>query len=699
MTGTVSSGTLSPTPGSETQPAPPVAARVRRTELLHGDTRVDDYYWLREKSNPEVAAYLEAENAYTAAVLKPTEAFQDALYREMLGRIQETDLSVPYREGAYFYYARTEEGKQYPTYCRTKGRPSDGVPEEILLDLNELAQGQAFLSLGAFAVSDNGRYLAYSTDTTGFREYTLVVKDMESGQLLPFRVERSGSVAWATDDATLFYTTEDDAKRAYRLHRHRLGDAADEVLYEETDERFRVFAGRSRSKGYLFLASASHTTSEWRALSADQPHGPWTLIAPRRQDHEYDVDHHGDRFYIRTNDRGRNFRLVTAPVAAPGPESWQEIVPHRADVMLEGVELFREHYVLLERRHGLPTFQVTDLRTGAVHEVAFPEPAYTAAPGINVEFDTTLFRYTYESLVTPRSVFDYEMEARTATLLKEQPVLGGYDRSLYRSERLFATAPDGVRLPLSVVYRAGTPREGGAPVLLSGYGSYGYPLPVTFSSNRLSLLDRGVVFALAHVRGGGEMGKAWHDDGRMAKKRNTFTDFIAAAEHLVAQGLGAPDRLVAEGGSAGGLLMGAVANLRPDLFRAIVSKVPFVDVINTMLDEELPLTIGEYEEWGNPRVAEDYAYLKTYCPYTNLAAQAYPAMLVKTSFNDSQVMYWEPAKYVARLRTLKTDDRPLLLKTNMAAGHGGASGRYDFLREVAFDYAFILWQMGVTVYR
>jgi oligopeptidase B len=695
MTLTVTRETLSPTPTSDVEAVqPPVAARVPRTEVLHGDTRVDDYYWLREKSNPEVAAHLEAENAYTDAVLRPTGPFQESLYREMLGRIQETDLSVPYREGAFLYYARTEEGKQYPIYCRKKG--SLEAPEKVVLDLNELAAGHAFLSLGAFAVSDDGRHVAYSTDTTGFREYTLVVKDLETGGLLPFRVERSGTVTWATDNATLFYTTEDDAKRSYRVHRHRLGESTDEILYEEADERFRVFTGRSRSKGYLFLASSSHTTSEWRALPADQPHGEWTLIAPRQQDHEYDVDHHGDRFYIRTNDRGRNFRLVTAPVADPRPEAWDEVVPHRPDVMLEGVELFRRHYVLLERRDGLPTFQVTDLASGASHAVAFPEPAYSAAPGMNAEFDTTLFRYTYESLITPRSVLDYDLESRTATLLKEQPVLGGYDRTLYRSERLFATAPDGVRVPLSVVYRDGATRDGRPPLLLTGYGSYGYPLPVTFSSNRLSLLDRGVVFALAHVRGGGEMGKAWHDDGRMMKKRNTFTDFIAAAEHLVAKGYTSPDRLVAEGGSAGGLLMGAVANLRPDLFHALVSKVPFVDVINTMLDEELPLTVGEYEEWGNPHHREDYEYLKTYCPYTNLEAKAYPAMLVKTSFNDSQVMYWEPAKYVARLRTLKTDDRPLLLKTNMAAGHGGASGRYDFLREVAFDYAFILWQMGIT---
>ncbi|HEY3119834.1 MAG TPA: S9 family peptidase [Vicinamibacteria bacterium] len=670
-----------------------MARRLPRVEVVHGERRVDDYFWLRDKSDPEVAAYLEAENAYTDHVLRPTEPLQQALYREMLGRIKETDLSVPYRDGSYLYYARTEEGKQYPILCR---RSVDDGPEEVTLDLNQLAEGLKFFSLGAYVVSDDGSLLAYSTDVTGFREYTLFVKDLRSGALLPIRIEKTGAVAWGDDGRSLFYTVEDPAKRPHRLYRHRLGETADELVYEETDELFRVFVHRSRSRAYLFLTVASHTTTEVRFLPAGQPGGPWRLIAPREHEHEYDVDHHGEQFYIRTNDRGRNFRLVTAPVADPRRENWREQVPHRLEVMLEGVDCFARHTVLQEREDGLPHLAVTSLVTGESHRVAFPEPTYSVFPDHNREFDTSLFRYNYQSLITPNSVFDYDMDRREATLRKEQPVLGGYDRTQYASERLFAVAPDGVRVPISIVYRRGLPSDGSRPVLLSGYGAYGFPLPVTFSSNRLSLLDRGVSFALAHVRGGGEMGKPWHDQGRLLHKKNTFTDFVAVAEHLIRERYTSSSGLVIEGSSAGGLLMGAVVNMRPELFKAVLSRVPFVDVVNTMLDPSLPLTVGEYEEWGNPQQKIEYDYINSYCPYSNLRAGAYPAMLVKTSFNDSQVMYWEPAKYVARLRTLKRDRAPLLLKTNMAAGHGGASGRYDFLREIAFDYAFVLTQLGLT---
>jgi oligopeptidase B len=666
-----------------------------RVDVVHGDRRVDDYHWLRDKSDPEVAAYLEAENAYTDAVLRPTEPFQETLYREMLRRIKETDLSVPYRDGAYLYYARTEEGKQYPILCRRS--VLDG-PEEVTLDLNQLAEGLKYFSLGAHAVSDDGSLLAYSTDVTGFREYTLFVKDLRSGQLLPVRIENTGSAAWAADGRTFFYTAEDAAKRPYRVYRHRLGEGTDELVYEEADELFRVFVHRSRSRAFLFLTVASHTTTEVRFLAAGRPAEPWRLIAAREHEHEYDLDHHGELFYIRTNDRGRNFRLVTAPVADPGRQSWRELVPHRPEVMLEGVDCFSRHYVLQEREDGLPHLAVTSLRTGESHRVVFPEPTYSVFPDHNREFDTGLFRYNYQSLVTPSSVFDYDMDRREATLLKEQPVLGGYDRTQYVSERLLAVAPDGVRVPVSVVYRRGAGQGGPRPVLLSGYGSYGFPLPVTFSSSRLSLLDRGVGFALAHVRGGGEMGKPWHDQGRLRNKKNTFTDFIAVAEHLVREGYTSSDRLAIEGSSAGGLLIGAVVNMRPELFAAVLSRVPFVDVVNTMLDASLPLTVGEYEEWGNPNEKDDYDYIKSYCPYTNLRPGAFPAMLVKTSFNDSQVMYWEPAKYVAKLRTLKCDTTPLLLKTNMAAGHGGASGRYDFLREIAFDYAFVLTELESSIH-
>jgi oligopeptidase B len=675
-------------------PVPPVA-RVRPVvSELHGERRVDDYHWLRDKRDPEVRAYLEAENDYADAVLRHTEPLQQRLYDEMLARIQETDESVPYRRGGFLYYSRTEQGKQYPIHCRRRG--SLEAPEQVTLDMNALAAGKPFLALGAYQVSDDARWLAHSLDETGFRQYTLHVKDLVTGEVIARVAERVGSVAWAADDRTLFYTVEDETtKRQHRLYRHRVGSDAHELVYEEVDEAFGVGVYRTRSLRYLVLGISSLTTSEALFLPADEPRGEWRLVAPRVAEQEYDVDHRGASFFIRVNDSGRNFRLVEAPVVAPGRDSWREVVAHDPRVMLEGVDCFRDHLVLLEREDGLPHVRVRDMRSGASHRVAFPEPTYSAWPEANPEFDTALFRYSYQSLVTPPSVFDYDMEARRSTLRKLQPVLGGYDRARYASERVFATAKDGVRVPISLVYREGLLRDGQAPLFLYGYGAYGFPLPVTFSSNRVSLLDRGVVFALAHVRGGGDLGKAWHDDGRMLRKRNTFTDFVACAEHLVARGYGSRERLVIEGGSAGGLLMGAVANLRPDLWKAVVSKVPFVDVVNSMLDETLPLTVGEFEEWGNPKLKEFYDYIRSYCPYSNVAAQAYPAMLVKTAFNDSQVMYWEPAKYVARLRELKTDKNPLLLKTNLDAGHGGASGRYDYLREVALDYAFVLWQMGI----
>ncbi len=670
-------------------PEAPVAARIPKVDTVHGEPRVDDYFWLREKERPEVAAYLEAENAYADAVMAGTGELQERLYREMLGHIKETDLSVPFRMGGWHYYHRTEQGRQYPIRCRRKGSPD--APEEITLDLNVLGKDLKFIALGAYEVSEDGNLLAYSLDTTGFRQYTLYVKDLRTGELLPDRAEKTGSVVWSADGRTLFYTVEDEAKRLYRIYRHRLGTPAaeDALIHEETDERFSLAVGRSRSRKFLFYETSSHTASEWRFLPSGEPEGEWRLVAPRETEHEYECAHHGGWFYIRTNSGGRNFRLVRAPIADPRRENWEEVLPHRPGVMLEGMDLFANHMVLHEREDGLPALRVTDLRSGASHRVAFPEPAYSVGPAENAEFDTALYRFGYQSLVTPGSVYDYDMDGRERTLLKQLEV-PGYDPAGYRSERIFAAAPDGAKIPVSLVYRAGMKRDGSSPMHLLGYGSYGYPYPVVFSSNRLSLLDRGFVCAIAHVRGGGELGKAWHDQGRMLKKRNTFTDFIAAAEQLVAGGYTSKDRLVIEGGSAGGLLMGAVTNMRPDLFRLVVSKVPFVDVINTMLDESLPLTVGEFEEWGNPKIREEHDYMRSYCPYSNLASGPYPAMLIKTSFNDSQVMYWEPAKYVAKLRTLKTDASPLVLKTNMAAGHGGASGRYDFLREVAFDYAFIL---------
>ncbi len=668
---------------------PPVAPIRPESVTLHDDTRVDNYSWLRAKGTDEVTRYLEAENAYTGAFMEPTVPLQEMLYNEIVGRIQETDQSAPYRKGDFEYYHRTEQGKQYRIYCRRE--PDTPTSETVLLDMNARAENLPFLGLGVYEVSPDGRYLAFSLDETGFRDYTLELKDLQSGELLPERIEKVKSFAWASDSRTFFYTVDDETKRSHRVLRHRLGDSADDpILHQEDDERFRVAVWRSRSGQYLFRGSFSHTTSEIGFLEADDPAGTWRLVAARVQDHEYDVAHRGDDFLIRTNDRGRNFRIVRAPVASPGPSSWTEVVGHRDDVMVEGVDVFKDFYVLSERQMGLPYIRVTRFDGGEPHRVTLDEPVYSIYPGANEEFSTGTFRFGYESLTTPDSVFDYDVVTRKRTRIKQIEVLGDYDPASYRSERLFATGRDGTKVPISVVYKTDTPLDGSAPMLLAGYGSYGYPYPTGFSHARVSLLDRGFVYAIAHVRGGGELGKPWHDQGRMEHKENTFADFIAVAEHLVASRYTSSDRLAIMGGSAGGLLMGAVANMRPDLFGVVVSLVPFVDVLNTMLDDTLPLTVGEYEEWGNPNEREAYFRIKSYCPYTNIGRHDYPTMLLRTSLNDSQVMYWEPAKYVAKLRAHKTDQNPLLFRINMDAGHGGASGRYDYLRETAFDYAFVL---------
>jgi oligopeptidase B len=675
-------------------PAPPQAKRIPKTTTTHGDTLVDDYAWLRERDDPDVRRYLEAENAYTAAAMKPLEGFQDALYKELLARIKETDLSVPYKNRGYFYYSRTVQGLQYSIYCRKRG--SVDAAEEITLDVNELAKNKPFMQLGAYSVSEDAARLAFATDDTGFRQFKLFVKELASGAVSPVIAERITSVAWANDNRTLLYTTEDETtKRSNKLFRHVLG-GAHELVYEETDELYRLFVGKSRSTGYFFIMSVSSTTSEARYLSADTPAAAPTLMVPRREGHEYYPDHHGARFFIRTNDKGRNFRLVETPIAKLAEASWREVRAHRDDVMIEDVDCFAGHLVVSTLANGLPHLTVTDLASGAAHEIDFPEPVYSAYPHMNAEFETAKFRFGYESYVTPRSVFEYDLVSRERVLLKQTEVLGGYDASRYESARIFATASDGTKIPISIMFKKGTPRDGSAPLLLGGYGSYGMAMPITFNSNRLTLLDRGMVTAFAHVRGGGDMGKIWHEEGRMMVKKNTFTDFIAAAEHLIAERWTRADRLVATGGSAGGLLMGAVVNLRPDLFHAIVSHVPFVDVMNTMLDASLPLTVGEYLEWGNPNEKDAYFYMKSYSPYDNIAAKRYPVMLVHTSLSDSQVMYWEAAKYVAKLRATKSGDNLLLLKTNLEAGHGGASGRYDALRETAFDYAFILSQVGLA---
>jgi oligopeptidase B len=686
-----------PPPG----PTPPVARAVPTTVKIHGHELVDEYAWLRNKGTPEVVAYLEAENAYTTAQLKGTEPLQETLYQEMKARIQETDQTAPYKDGDYFYYTRYEEGKQYPIHCRK--RKSLDAPEVVILDLNEIAKREKFVSVGPTAVSDDGNLYAYGLDTTGFRQYVLHVKDLRKNELLAESIPRVDSVAFAKGKAQILYTVEDaTTKRPHRLYRHEIGkgkggEDADPLLFDEKDERFDLEVSRSQDREVLFAESHSKTSSEVRWVRADHPDGKLAVVLPREPDHEYEVEHRGQRFYVRTNCGGRNFRLVTTKVGDASREHWKEIVPHRPAVMLEGVEVFKGFTVLHEREGGLQRLRLLDDKDREIlASVPFPEKVSSIRRADNAEWDPPAYRARYESPITPVSIYDYDVKKKTLTL-KKRDVVKGYDPARYEVERTEATASDGVKVPVTLVRRRDVERKGPSPALLYAYGSYGISVPLGFSGGRVSLLDRGLVFALAHIRGGGDLGKPWHDHGRMMEKRNTFTDFVAVAEDLIRRGVTASDRLAIQGASAGGLLMGAVVNLRPDLFKAVVAGVPFVDVINTMLDETLPLTVGEFEEWGNPKVKEQYEYMVTYSPYDNLAKKAYPAILVRSAYNDSQVMYWEPAKYVARLRALKTDQNPLYLRMNMEpAGHGGASGRYSRLRETAFDYAFVLTELGIT---
>ena len=683
---------------TSTNVAPPVAEREPKTTAIHGIELTDDYGWLREKGSPAVTAYLEAENAYTAAAMGGTEELQKTLYDEILSHIKEDDVSVPYRDGEWEYLSRTEKGRQYARYCRRPvGKPE---AEEVFLDVNLLAEGQPFMQVGMLSVSPDGRLLAYTTDNTGFRQYTLAVKNLETEEMLAETAERVGSVVWAPDSETLFYTTEDEqTKRQDRVFRKVLGAEPVEVFHEE-DERFNLGVGRTRDREYLLLEAGSHTTSETWVLEAGAPTASFRLLAERVDDEEYDVDHRNGFFYIRTNHEAEQFRLMRTPVTETGREHWVEILAEQKDAPLEGVDLFRDFFVASYREHGLPVLRVFGLGDeglpGESNDIRFPDPAYEADGDVNRNFAAAKYRYSYQSLVRPGSVFEYDVATRESTLLKQQEVPGGFDASRYASERLWFKAKDGTQVPVSLVYRVDKfKKDGTSPLYVYGYGSYGYALPLGFGASRLAMLDRGLVVAYAHIRGGGELGDPWHDGGKMMAKRNTFTDFIEATESLLREGYGDPKRVAIEGGSAGGLLMGAVVNMRPDLFRVVLSHVPFVDVMNTMLDASLPLTVAEYEEWGNPNEAAAFEYMLSYSPYENLHAAAYPAMLVKTSLNDSQVMYWEPAKYVAKLRTLKTNDAPLLLHINMDAGHGGASGRYDYLKEIAFDDAFVLRELGV----
>ncbi len=671
---------------------PPVAKIVPKSSTTLGDTRVDNYFWLRDRNNPDTIKYLEAENEYTKAQMKHADALQSKLYSEILGRIQQTDLSVPTKRGDYLYYTRTEEGKQYAIYCR---RHLHGK-EEVLLDGNAMAEGKKYFRVGNFVASPNHKLLAYSVDFEGDEAYTIHIKDLTTGNLLSDAIPNTYySLEWGNDNTTFFYTVLDAAKRPYKVFRHTLGVKKNTLVYHETDERFTVELEKTRSQAYVLINIGSSLTSEVRYVNAGKPKGRFAVLLPRVQETEYDVAHHGESWFIRTNDGAKTFRLVEAPVKDPSRANWKEVMPARADATIESVTTFKDELVTEERDRGLIKIRIQNFVTGDIHYVAFDEPVYTASLGANAEYDTKLLRFTYTSLVTPNSVFDYNMDTRERELKKQQPVLGGYDPSKYQSERIYATAADGVKVPISLVYKKGLVQNGKAPMLLYGYGAYGISMDPTFSSDRLSLLDRGFVYAIAHIRGGADLGKPWHEDGRILKKKNTFTDFIASAEHLSAEKYSSPDHIAIMGGSAGGLLMGAVTNMRPDLFGAVVAKVPFVDALNTMLDASLPLTVGEYEEWGNPNEQQYYDYIKSYAPYENVEAKEYPKILITAGLNDPRVSYWEPAKWAAKLRATKKDSRVLLLKTNMGSGHFGSSGRYEYIKETAFDYAFILNALGV----
>jgi oligopeptidase B len=683
--------TITPTTADLTAP---VAKIVPQPATVNGDSRVDNYFWLRNREDPDTLKYLEDENRYTEAVMKPAADLQSKLYDEMLGRIQQTDLSVPTPRDDYFYYTRTEEGKQYAIYCRK--HESLQAPEEILLDGNAMAEGHKYFRVGNFAASPNHKLLAYSVDFDGDEMYTIRVLDLAAGKLLADEIpDTYYSLEWSSDNQTFFYTVLDAAKRPYKVLRHSLGVTEDTLVYHETDERFTVELTKTSSRDYILININSSLTSEVRYVNSARATDAFQEILPRVQGTEYDVTHHAASWFIRTNDAARTFRVIEAPVTDPSRPHWKEIIGKRDDVTVEGVTAFQDYFVVEERDRGLTKIHIQDFNTGETHYIDFPEPVYTAALGANAQYDTRLLRFVYTSLVTPDSVFDYDMQTHQRELKKQQVVLGGYDPTQYESERVYATAPDGVQIPISLVYKKGFARNGSGPALLYGYGAYGISMDPSFGSGRLSLLDRGFVYAIAHIRGGADLGKPWHEDGRLLKKRNTFTDFIAAAEYLISQKYTSSERLAIQGGSAGGLLMGAVTNLRPDLFAVVVAMVPFVDSLNTMLDASLPLTVGEYEEWGNPNDKSYYDYMKSYAPYENVAAKSYPNLLVTAGLNDPRVSYWEPAKWVARLRASKNDQHLLLLKTNMGSGHFGASGRYEHLKETAFNYAFILRMLGI----
>jgi oligopeptidase B len=670
---------------------PPRAEKQARELTEHGHTRIDNYYWLNQREDPRVIAYLEAENRYADTVMMKLARLREELFNEIKGRIKEKDESVPQLDNGYWYYSRFGEGQEYPVYCRKKG--SLDAPEEVMLNVNELAKGHDYYSAAGLEVSPDNKWLAYGEDTVSRRIYTIRFKNLETGETIEESIPGTdGSIVWANDSRTVFYGVKDETLRVFKIFRRKLGSKGQEdaLVFHEKDATFDLGIGKTKSKKFLLITSVQTLSQEFRYLDANTPEGQWTVFQPRERNLEYSVDHAGDRWYIRTNLGARNFRLMSAAEGMTGKDSWQEVIPHREDVFFEGMELFKHHMVLLERIKGIVNVRVRNTATGEDHYINFGEDAYVAYTSNNPTYETGVVRLSYQSLTTPSTVYDYDMSGRQLKQLKQQEVLGGFDRNNYVSERVYATARDGAKVPVSIVYRKGFKKDGTQPLLLYAYGSYGYSMDPSFNSARLSLLDRGFAYAIAHIRGGQEMGRQWYEDGKLLKKKNTFTDFIDCAEYLAAEKYADKSRLFAMGGSAGGLLMGAVVNIRPDLFRGVIAAVPFVDVVTTMLDESIPLTTFEWDEWGDPRKKEYYDYMLSYSPYDNVEAKDYPAMLVTTGLHDSQVQYWEPAKWVAKLREMKTDEQPLLMHTNMDAGHGGQSGRFRAYREIAMEYAFLL---------
>jgi len=675
---------------------PPQAKKINKELIAHGHTRVDNYYWLNDRDNPEVISYLEEENAYTEEMLKHTKDFQEKLFNEIVGRIKQTDESVPYKLNGYFYYTRYEEGKEYPIHCRKKDNME--ASEEVMLNVNEMAKGHDYYSASGLTVSPDNKMLAFGVDTVSRRQYTLHYKNLETGKILKHTVPNTtGRGAWAKDNQTFFYAVKDESLRAYKILRHDIFRSSqdDVLLFHEEDDTYSIYVYSSKSREYIIIASRSTLSTEYRYLKADKPKGEFNVFQPREKDLEYSIDHFADHFYIRTNLDAKNFRLMKTPVLKTSKNYWIEVIPNRDDVYLEGFEIFKDFLVLEERSTGLINIRIIRWEDNDEHYLNFGEPAYLAYLAYNPEMDSDILRYGYTSLTTPNSTYDYNMVSKQKTLLKQTEVLGGFNPDNYKSERVFITARDGAQVPISIVYRKGVKKDGSAPLLLYGYGSYGYSMDAYFNSSRLSLLDRGFIYVITHIRGGQEMGRHWYEDGKLLKKKNTFYDFIDCAEYLVDNNYTSPNRMFANGGSAGGLLVGAVYNMRPDLFKGVIADVPFVDVVTTMMDESIPLTTGEYDEWGNPNEKEYYEYMLSYSPYDQVEAKDYTNMLVLTGLHDSQVQYWEPAKWVAKLRNLKTDENMVLLSVNMDTGHGGASGRFERYKETALKFAFLFDLVGI----